>query len=297
MVTKRAVRCVASTGDFCGEGAVWHPQEDAVFWTDINRFLLHRYDVKTADVQTWKFDQPVTAVVLTTDPEQIGLILGGGVVLWNVRGQRTATTLLELPGWPVARCNDARVDPSGILWVGTMQNNVASDGGDLPITKSIGELFSLNSRGETRIWRTGMGIENTVAWSHDAGQMYFADTLRNQIYRGTFDVGQSSVGSSEIFAEGFARGLPDGSSMDVEGYLWNCRHGGGCVVRFAPDGSVAEVIDTPAKNPTTCTFGGKDWKTLYITSAGQDAPEECGGGSLFAVEVETPGLPTTPFRL
>ena len=292
-----SIRCVAATQDVCGEGAVWHPQEDAVFWTDINRFLLHRYDVNTGDVQTWKFDQPVSAVVLTTDPQQIGVILGGRVVLWNIRRQQIAATLFELPGWPKERCNDARVGPNGILWVGTMQNNVASDGGDLPITESIGQLFSLDATGATKVWRTAMGIENTVAWSPDAAQMYFADTLLNQIYRCSFDESRNSIGNSEIFNEGFARGVPDGSSMDAEGYLWNCRHEGGCVVRFAPDGTVAEVVDTPAENPTTCTFGGTDRKTLYITSAGRDTPKEGGGGSLFAMDVEVPGLPTTPFRL
>jgi sugar lactone lactonase YvrE len=296
-MTKRLIRCVASTNDFCGEGAVWHPQDDAVFWTDINRFLLHRYGVKTGEVETWKFEQPVTAVVLTTTPEQVGLILGGRVILWDIRRHRTVATLFELPHWPEARCNDARVDPSGVLWVGTMQNNVASDGGDLPVTEFVGQLISLNAGGGGKLWRTGMGIENTMAWSPDATQMYFADTLRNQIYRCAFDASASRIGTAEIFAEGFARGLPDGSSMDAEGYLWNCRHGGGCVFRFAPDGTVAEVIDTPAKNPTTCTFGGKDWKTLYITSAGESAPVAGGGGSLFAMEVETPGLPATLLRL
>lgn len=297
MVTKRSIRCVTSTGDFCGEGAVWHPQEDAIFWVDINGFLLHRYDVKTGNVQTWKFDQPPTAVVLTTDPERIGLILGGRVVLWNIRQCQTTATLFELPGWPKERCNDARVAPNGILWVGTMQNNVASDGAPLPITEYIGQLFSLEANGTTKVWRTGMGIENSADWSPDFTRMYFADTLLNRIYRCTFDVSGNSIGPSEVFNEGFARGVPDGSSMDAQGYLWGCRHGGGCLVRIAPDGTIAEVVDMPAKNPTTCRFGGPDWKTLYITSAGEDAPEEGGGGSLFAMEVDTPGLPTTPFRL
>jgi len=80
--------------------------------------------------------------------------------------------------------------------------------------------------------------------------------------------------------------------------LWNCRYGGSCIVRYAPNGSVDLVIDTPVLNPTTCAFGGFDLKTLYFTSAGEGtqlAGEEDGG--LFSMRTLAPGLPTTPFRL
>lgn len=298
MLKMRSIRCIASTQDVCGEGAVWHPQEEAIFWADINRCLLHRYAVKTGSLETWQFDQPVTAVVLTTDYEKIVVVLGGRVVLWDIHRQHMVATLFELPGWPAERCNDARVDPNGILWFGTMQNNVASDGGTTPVNEWIGQLLSLDSSGEMKRWRSGFGIENTIAWSPDGGQMYFGDTLQNRLYRCSFDLGQSSIDDCTIFYEGFERGLPDGSAVDSEGYLWNCRYGGGCIVRIAPDGTVADVIDTPVANPTTCAFGGADLKTLYFTSAGeQRLGEESMEGALFSMQVETPGLFSTPFRL
>jgi sugar lactone lactonase YvrE len=86
--------------------------------------------------------------------------------------------------------------------------------------------------------------------------------------------------------------------MDSQGYLWNCRYGGGCIVCFAPDGSVADVIETPVKNPTTCAFGGPDLKTLYITSAiASDTDEGTIGGALFEMQVDVAGLPSSLFRL
>jgi len=298
MLKTRPIRCIASTQDVCGEGAVWHPQEDAVFWTDINRCLLHRYTVKAESFETWQFEQPVTAVVLTTDHEKIVVVLGGRVVLWDIHRKHMVATLFELPGWPAERCNDARVDPNGILWFGTMQNNVTNDGGSTPVTEWIGQLFSLDANGSTKIWRNGLGIQNTIAWSPNGGQMYFGDTLQNRLYRSPFDLSQSSIGDCTIFHEGFERGLPDGSAVDSRGYLWNCRYGGGCIVRIAPDGTVADVIDTPVVNPTTCAFGGPDLKTLYFTSAGErGSGEETIEGALFSMQVETPGLLSTPFRL
>ena len=86
--------------------------------------------------------------------------------------------------------------------------------------------------------------------------------------------------------------------MDSEGFLWNCRYGGGCVVRVAPDGTIDRVIDMPADNITTCTFGGADLTTLYITTAAADrAPEDRLAGSLFAIETGVRGMPENVFNL
>ncbi|MCY1295284.1 6-deoxy-6-sulfogluconolactonase [compost metagenome] len=99
-----------------------------------------------------------------------------------------------------------------------------------------------------------------------------------------------AISEERHFFTGFDRGSPDGSAIDSEGFLWNCRYGGRCIARIAPDGSLAEAIDMPVTNVTTCTFGGADLKTLYITTAGS-GPEERLAGSLYAMRVEVAGLP------
>ncbi|MEZ2347927.1 SMP-30/gluconolactonase/LRE family protein [Terriglobus sp. RCC_193] len=296
-IPNTGIRCLAATGDLCGEGCVWHPQQNAVFWTDINRGLLHRLEIENGNVETWRFDQPVTAVVLTNRTELLVLILGGRIVLWNTRTHRETDTLFRLPEWPALRCNDARVDPAGVLWFGTMQNNVRSDGTTLDITEWSGALYSLAASGEVKQWHSGFGISNTLAWSPNGETMYFADTLANTIYRGHFDPIHSILEGREIFFRGFERGLPDGSTIDAEGYLWNCRYGGSCIVRIAPDGTVARIIDTPATNPTTCTFTSGDKETLIFTTAGNAMSQGKPAESLFAFESGVRGLPVTPFAL
>jgi sugar lactone lactonase YvrE len=295
---QRDICCIAATSDICGEGVVWHPEEAAIYWTDINRRLLHRYTLTNSSVDTWQFEQPVTAVALTNDPEQLLIVLGGSVILWHTKSCCRTATLFQLPSWPATRCNDARVGPDGALWFGTMQNNVRSDGGSTAITENLGELLCLDISGKTQVWHTGIGITNTVAWSPAGDRLFFGDTLRNRIYISDFNSSLSSITQPVTFTEGFPRGLPDGSAMDSQGYLWNCRYGGSCIVRFAPDGSVAEVIETPVKNPTTCAFGGSNLKILYITSAAApDVNEEELGGALFSMQVEVAGLPSNRFRL
>lgn len=294
----REIYSLAATSDICGEGAVWHSEEASVYWTDINRRLLHRYALNDLTTETWQFDEPVTAVALTQDPEQLLIVMGGQIILWSTRFHRRNATLFQLSSWPMVRCNDARVGPDGALWFGTMQNNVLDDGGSAPITQNLGELLCLKANGETKVWQTGIGITNTVAWSAAGDSFYFGDTLRNVIYVSEFDCRAGLTTEPVAFANDFPRGLPDGSAMDSQGYLWNCRYGGSCIVRFAPDGSVAEIVETPVKNPTTCAFGGPDLKTLYITSANAPDVDESGlGGALFGLEVEVAGLPSNLFRL
>ena len=295
------IECVARTRDVCGEGVVWSPVEDAVYWTDINRRLLHRCRLGSKTVDTWEFDQPVTAVTLTSDAGLLLIVLGGRVILWDVASEREIRTVFKLVGWPAIRCNDARVDRGGVLWIGTMQNNVRADGGTSPVTEAVGQLISVDAGGNARTWREGVGIANTVAWSPDGEVLYFGDTLRNRIDAFDFAAGRGILSGPRRFAAGLDRGLPDGSAIDSEGCLWNCRFGGGCIVRFAQSGSVDRVVETAVPNPTTCTFGSQDMRTLYFTSAAgeaarsSDAEEENGG--LFRMRVDVPGLACTPFAL
>jgi sugar lactone lactonase YvrE len=290
-----AIRCLATTQDICGEGCVWHPQQNAVYWTDINRGLLHRHSLDTGTVETWRFDEPVTAVVLTTNEFVLVLILGGSIVIWDTLAHRIIEILFRLPEWPAVRCNDARVDPAGVLWFGTMQNNVRHDGTTSEVTEWRGALYSLVAGAKPKQWHSGFGISNTLVWSPNGETMYFGDTLENCIYRGSFDPISSRLESREVFFTGFPRGLPDGSTMDEEGHLWNCRYGGSCIVRVAPDGSVADIIETPVTNPTTCAFASIDANTLLFTSAAD--PSQPAEGSLYALQTSVRGLLSTPMRL
>ena len=292
-----AIRCLATTLDVCGEGCVWHPQQNAVFWTDINRGLLHRHSLDNGAIETWGFDQPVTAVILTTIDAVLVLVLGGSIVVWDTRTRQIIDVLFRLPEWPAVRCNDARVDPAGVLWFGTMQNNVRSDGTTSDVTEWRGALYSLIPGDEPRQWHSGFGIANTLAWSPDGEAMYFGDTLANCIYRGSFDPVSSRLEGREIFFTGFSRGLPDGSTMDAEGHLWNCRYGGSCIVRVAPDGSVADIIETPVNNPTTCAFASADANILLFTSAASTTPPNQTEGSLYSLQTSVRGLLSTPLHL
>src|SRR6201996_2095201 len=111
--------CVVASGDVCGEGVLWVSDEQSVYWTDINRFLVHRYSPHEGIVKPCFFPEPVTCVLETSRSDTLALSMGSGIALWKPESDAAPVPLFALPGSPFVRCNDAGVDPGGKLWVGS----------------------------------------------------------------------------------------------------------------------------------------------------------------------------------
>jgi sugar lactone lactonase YvrE len=233
----------------------------------------------------------------TIREDTLALCLGSGVILWKPENDSRSQPIFKLPDWPFVRCNDAGVDPRGAIWVGSMRNNVGQNGEPGEAGGWDGALYRVDGHGQTSVLRRGLGIANTLVWNANRSKFYLADTLRNCIWSYDYDLSDGSIRGERPFFEDFERGKPDGSAIDTEGYLWNCRYGGGCVVRIAPNGDVDRVIDMPVSNPTNCTFGGTDGNVLFVTSARSDRDNwERFGGCLFAMETSVVGVKTPQFQ-
>lgn len=292
------IACIAPVGDRCGEGVVWNEGESAVYWTDINRFLIHRLNIVDRAMHAWHFDEPVVAISLTTKADTLLIALGSRLILWNPRTGTSIDHGFRLEGWPHVRLNDGRADPIGNFWIGSMRNNVNPDGSLGSAGGMDGKLYKVAATGAISVWREGIGISNTLCWSPDRRRFYFGDTLANTIYSYDFDFECGVIANERPFFSGFDRSFPDGSAIDSEGFLWNCRFGGGCIVRISPDGQIDRVIEVPTRNPTTCTFGGDGLRKLFITSARDlSEPGDRVAGSLFELAVEVEGLPECRFEL
>lgn len=286
-----AVRRILSCANAVGESAVWCARTARVFWVDIVGRQIHALEPGSGRHRSWPTPQIATSIGLREDGGAI-VGLSRQVALWDYDDEFEPLCLIE-PDLPDNRLNEGKVGPEGAFWVGTMQNNIDAAGEPLAITRASGAFYRLwpSGRRETLTPRE-FGICNTMAWD-SAGRFLCADTLRNSLF--AFDLQPDGIASRRDFGAPFTRGLPDGSALDAEGFLWNCRVGGGCVVRFAPDGTVDRVVDLPCSAPASCTFGAQDLGTLFVTSARfglppqrRDHPDE---GALFAVETGVAGRP------
>jgi sugar lactone lactonase YvrE len=178
-----------------------------------------------------------------------------------------------------------------------MRNNVRENGEPSDAGGTEGVLYRISTTGSATECQGNIGISNTLLWSPDKTRFYFADTLLNQIWQYDYDIQDGSIGTAKPFFRGFDRGLPDGSAIDSAGYIWNCRYGGGCIVRVDPNGEIDRVVELPVSNPTNCTFGGIHRKTLFVTSASADPGKwERFGGCLFALDTDIVGAPDGVLR-
>jgi sugar lactone lactonase YvrE len=278
-------------GDIVGESALWSARTGRLFWVDIVGRRIHALTLASSEHRTWSTPDLVTSIGLRKDG---GAIVGlrNCVAYWDYNEHFELLAVIE-PDLPDNRLNEGRVGPDGAFWVGTMQNNIGSDGQPVEMTRSSGAYY--------RVWPSGRvesltervyGICNTMVWTDD-GRFLCADTLANSLY--VFDREGGGLACRRAFGKPFASGLPDGSALDSQGFVWNCRVGGGSVVRFAPDGAVDRVVELPCSAPTSCAFGGEGLRTLLVTSARFGLPQERSShpdqGALFAVDAGVSGRP------
>lgn len=260
------VDLIYAANNTVGESIVWDVNNQRLLWVDIVEKKIHAFVPENGSYRTWSTPDFVTSVGLRKDGGAlVGLIKE--VCLWDYSDNFNPLVAIETD-LPNNRLNEGVVGPDGAFWVGTMQNNIAQDGSPIAITMNTGRLYRCTAGGRvTALTLDRFSITNTLVWT-EAGDLITADTLKNELYRYCYDPLTQQLYNKRNILVGFDRGLPDGSTMDAEGYIWNCRVvGGGCVVRFDPEGRVDRVIDLPCSWPTSCTFGGPDLKTLYVTSA------------------------------
>ena len=293
------VTCVVESRDTVGESPIWSASEQALYWMDVRGRTVRRWHPASGARRDW---------ALPDFGGCLALRRGGGFVVALRSGfhfldpDSGATTPIVDPeaDLPDNRFNDGKCDRAGRLWAGTMQNNFGDDGSDLPITRASGYLYRLDPDLACTRMEGPISIANTVAWSPDDRTMYFGCSLAETIYAYDFDLDSGTITNQREFLKLEGKGLPDGSTVDAEGYLWNVRVNYGSVVRVAPDGSIDLEIPMPVTRPTSCIFGGPDLSTLYVTSASDELTAEQlaaqpQAGCVFAIETGIRGLPEPTF--
>lgn len=276
-----------------GEGPFWHPLQERLFWFDILNKTLFSATSGGIMVDRFTFDATVSAAGVI-DADNLAIASIQGIYKLQISTDtREIITPLD-PEDTTTRTNDGRVNPAGGLWIGTM-------GLKDPGSVAAGSLYQVRAGTVTKLL-SDQHIPNATCFSPDGRRAYYADTVTGIIRTVETDPETGLPrGEWTDFVRTEGPGSPDGAVVDSAGFVWNAEWGGNRVVRYAPNGKIDRIVKVPASQVTCPAFGGKDLKTLYITSAregitGDKLAAEPHAGGVFAIDVDVPGQPESLFR-
>ncbi|MDC1135877.1 SMP-30/gluconolactonase/LRE family protein [Alphaproteobacteria bacterium] len=275
-----------------GEGPIYDEQEDALIWFDIIGQKLFIASLANQHITQHTFDEPVSAAFLGNAG---ALFMAGASGLYHVHRTSGEAVLIQPieADKPETRANDSRTGPGGSIWYGTMGRKLEAGAGAVYHLKAEADKGWKNINMQTLF--SGVSIPNATCFAADGKTAYFCDTPRQQIMQIPIDPKTGlPIANPSVFVDLAPERLnPDGAVVDEEGCVWNAQWGAGQIACYGPDGRFRKRIELPASQITCPCFGGKDFKTLFVTSAyeGLDRQAEPLAGAVFAIEMEVAGLP------
>ena len=277
---------VADTTSETGEGPVWHPEEELLYWVDIPNGILLAYDPATDTHEPVYRTDVIGGFTIQRDGALLLFKAAGSVEVWDHGSTNVITDYHSK--MTETRFNDVIADPAGGVFCGTM-----------PTENSPGQLYRLGTDGEFSLILDDVDLPNGMGFSPNNDRFYFTDTCffdeehDGLIYAFDFDSDTGEITNQEVIIEATdIPGLPDGMTVDAEGCIWSAQWNGNRVVRFDTSGNVLESIEFPAKKVSSVAFGGPEYRHLYVTTAtgGNDREVEgSGAGALFKLEPEVRG--------
>jgi len=274
-----------------GEGPIWDRATSSLLFVESFKGMVYQYDPSSGRLVVRKVGQAIGAAIPRRNGE---LVLSGrdGLLALSERSPNVSTLVPIEKDRPGNRMNDAKCDSRGRLWSGTFSMTFEPKAGsiyridpDLQLHRMAGDVY----------------ISNGIAWNPAETLMYYVDTAKRGIDVFDYDVETGDVHNRRRFVDiDRTDGLPDGVAMDAEGCLWVALYFGGAIRRYSPDGQWIGTIKLPLAAVTSCGFGGKDLKDLYITTGthtqkkGQQFPQ-LHAGALFRCRPGVSGMPVYPF--
>ncbi|MGB7087682.1 MAG: SMP-30/gluconolactonase/LRE family protein [Phormidesmis sp.] len=243
------------------ENPLWHAQHQCLYWSDIPQGQLFRYDLEQDRYEKIYSGKPVGGFTIQADGSLLLLKAKGTVEIW--REGRMITVISEIPEARDTRFNDAIADPKGRVFSGT----IASD-------RAAGHLYRIDMDGSYQVVVEDVKLPNGMAFSADHKHFFLTDSDRRHIYRFDYDVDSGQLSNQHTLItipEG--EGVPDGLTIDADGYLWSARWEGGGVYRYDPDGTAVMKLKLPTAKVSCVSFGGKNYERLFISTAGGDGAQ------------------------
>ncbi len=282
------VELVLAANDELGEGPVWHVDEQALYWVDIDGLRYHRLEPISSRHDVIVVGEKVGSLALCQN-ECVVLATDRGFSFFDP-AENTLTPIGDPEAHkPETRFNDGAVDRAGRFWAGTLGDGKNNN------------LYRLDPDGTIHRVETGIDISNGIGWSPDNRTMYYVDSMPGLIYAYDFDLASGDITHRRNWVDRSGqRGLPDGLTVDAEGFIWVAIWDGYCLERYDPAGKLERRLTMPVQYPTSMAFGGAALDELYVTSALCEIPVEerrpgAPDGGLFRIRGAGRGLPEPRF--
>lgn len=273
-----------------GEGPVWDPRSEALWFTDIQRAQLLRLDWPGEALTRFDLPERLGSLALTTEPDLLLCAFASGFAYYRPGNGECEWLFRTEHANRGVRMNDGRVDRCGRFWAGSMVEREE----DAPPER--GSLWRFDPADPERpiALLDGISISNSICFSPEGQHFYFADTPSREI--AVYDLSSDgALSGRQTFARLDEGGYPDGSDVDAEGRLWNAEWGSGRITAYNREGSVFTRLVLPVSQPTCIAFGGRDFDLLFVTTAqdgltGDALAQEPHAGDLFVYKTEVTGL-------
>lgn len=291
-VLSPAVDCVVDAKARVAECPVWCEHAQALFWADIYRCQLDRYDPATCVTRSWPLPAPLGSFALRRQGGVL-LAMNTGLHFFDLDSGAIEPLVDPEADIPDTRLNDGKCDRAGNFWVGSMKDPIEPMRASSTIYR-----FTPDRRLERKI--PGRIVSNGIAFSPDNKRMYHAETHRSvrSVFVSDHDPADGTLRNTRVFVDTRdMQGRPDGAAIDAEGCYWMAGVDGGALLRFTPAGKLDMTVKLPVEWPTMPAFGGRELDTLYVTTLRRPGCAPAGrDGGVFALRVPgVKGLPEPRF--
>ncbi len=265
-------RCLVNPGCSLGEGPMWDPDSQRLYWVDILENRIYRHDPADGRTDSWTTPEHVGFVLVGPGGELVaGFKSGLHHVVLNDDATVTSSRIDRVDGHrDDVRFNDATFDAAGRIWACTL--------GGTP-EEPLGTYYCYDRDLKRRTVDDGYLVANGPALNPDRSLLY---TVETGSHRGR----PKGVYVSRITPSGGLEeqrllipwevhdSSPDGVVTDRDGNLWLGEFRGNVLRCFSPEGAEVASLPLPAWNVTKAAFGGERLDRLYVTSARVEADEQ-----------------------
>ena len=243
-----------------GESPIWDENYQRLYWVDIESKKLNAWDYISNKTYIWKFNNRICAIALTEDKDILLCAFDRFFAFFNINSKNLNKIESNTSIPKSVRFNDGKTDNFGRFWCGTMSESKPKN--------PEASIYMLDANLEVRKIYDNIVISNSLSASNDNKSIYFSDTYTKKIYKGKLTNDKNNFKKVSIFRDNYKfSGFPDGSTIDIDGNLWNAEWDGSRLVKYDSNSNVIDIINLPVKRPTSCTFGGPDMNFLFVTSA------------------------------